>query len=123
MKKRLVLILILLALLSIYNTAFSSGEEKGFVDFPEADYEGGERFIYGTILKADYEKRRLIIEQDMDDNSIEVGPILNIREDAVIILKRNNKAMNIDLCDLRAGDVFGLVLDKHHRIRGMIVFV
>ncbi|HHV45379.1 MAG TPA: hypothetical protein GXX53_00510, partial [Tissierellia bacterium] len=98
MKKKLVVLgFIVLALLFIYTTAFSMGEEgKGYMDFPEVDYTKGERFIYGTILKVDYENRKIIVEQHMDDNSQEVSPILYIREDAIIILKRNDKAMNID---------------------------
>lgn len=123
-KKLIVLVLVIIALLSIYTTAFSKGEENYLVDFPEADYENGERFIYGNILKVDYKKRRLIIEQHMDDdNSQEVSPILNVREDAVIILKRNDKVMNIDLYDLKSDDMFGIVLDKLGMVRGIIIFV
>jgi len=125
MKKKLVVLgFIVLALLFIYTTAFSMGEEgKGYMDFPEVDYEKGERFIYGTILKVDYENRRIIIEQHMDDNSQEVSPILYIREDAIIILKRNDKAMNIDFHDLRPNDLFGLVLDINGLVRGIIISV
>lgn len=125
MKKKLTVFgLIALALLSIYTTAFSIGEEgKILVDFPEADYEKGERFIYGTILKVDYKNRRLIIEQHMDDNSQEVSPILNIREDAVIILRRNDKAMNINFWDLKPHDIFGIVLDELGMVRGIIISV
>lgn len=125
MKNRLIVAgFIAIALLSIYTTAFSIGEGgKGYVDFPEADYARGERFIYGTILKVDYENRRIIIEQYMDDNSTEVRPILYIREDAVIILKRNDKAMNIDFCDVKPDDTFGIVLDSFGMVRGMIISV
>ena len=125
MKKKLVVLgFIVLALLFIYTTAFSIGEEgKGYIDFPEADYSKGERFIYGTILKVDYENRRIIIEQYMDDNTKEVSPILYIREDVVIILKRNDKAMNIDFHDLKSGDVFGIVLDRYGKVKGIIISV
>ncbi|NLY66753.1 MAG: hypothetical protein GX069_04270 [Tissierellia bacterium] len=121
--KKLFIVLGIIVLLSIYNTAFSLGEEKNFIDFPEADYEKGESFIYGSILKVDYENRKLIIKQHMDHNSQRVSPILRVREDVVIVLKRNNKAMNIDFSDLKIEDSFGLVLDESNMVRGIIIFV
>lgn len=124
MKNRLIVLgLIVVTSLSIYTTVFSISEEGNYVDFPEADYAKGERFIYGTILKVDYENRRIIVEQYMDDNSNEINPILNIRKDAVIILKRNDKAMNIDFCDLKSNDIFGIVLDSRGMVRGILISV
>ncbi|HHV46832.1 MAG TPA: hypothetical protein GXX53_08085, partial [Tissierellia bacterium] len=67
--------------------------------------------------------RKIIVEQHMDDNSQEVSPILYIREDAIIILKRNDKAMNIDFYDLKSGDVFGIVLDRYGKVKGIIISV
>ncbi len=120
--KRISIVLVIIVLLSLYTITYSI-EEKNFVDFPEADYEKGERFIYGSILKVDYENRKLIINQHMDHHSQRVSSILKVREDVVIILKRNNKAMNIDFSDLKAEDMFGLILDQSNMVRGIIIFV
>lgn len=125
MKKRVFVFGILtILLLSFYTTAFTNDDNKKcYIDFPEADYSKGEKFVYGSILKVDYDKNEIEIEQHMDDNSIKINPILKARNDIVIILKRNDKCMNIDFQDLKVGDVFGLVLDRHGMIRGMIISV
>ena len=59
----------------------------------------------------------------MDDNSVKVNPILKIREDAVFILQRNRKKMNIDFEDLKTRDRFGIVLDNNGLVRGVIISV
>ncbi len=92
-----------------------------FKDFPECDYLNGEIFIYGMIIDIDYENRAIEIEQHIDDNSREVTPLLTIREDAIILLQRNDKVMNIEFSDLKCGDVIGGVVDKDNLIRGMII--
>ena len=94
---------------------------KDYVDFPETDYLNGEKFIYGSILKVDYERKEIVIEQDMDDNDIEIFPILKAREDVILIVERKDKRMNIDFEDLKLGDRLGVVLDKEGMIRGIIM--
>lgn len=125
MKKRIFVVgMITILLLSFYTIVFSDeGVEKDYNDFPETDYSRGERFIYGSILKMDYDNREIIIEQHMDDNSVEIEPILKVRKDVIITLQRNDKTMNIDFLDLKVGDMFGLVLDRHGMVRGIIISV
>lgn len=118
-----VFILIFMSYTAAFSTEPNKENEKNYVDFPEADYENGERFIYGTILKVNCENKKLIVEQHMDDNSETISPILSVREDVVIILKRNDKAMNIDFYDLKPGDRFGLILDKLGKVRGIVINV
>jgi len=123
-KRSIVMGIATVLMLSFCTVVFSNSiNEKGYIDFPEADLLKGERFIYGTILKVDYEKRELTIEQHMDDNSIKSDPILKVRNDAIIILHRNDKYMNIDFQDIKIGDIFGLVLDGYGMVRGIIISV
>jgi len=123
-KRSIVMGIATVLMLSFCTVVFSNSiNEKGYIDFLEADPLKGERFIYGTILKVDYEKRELTIEQHMDDNSIKSDPILKVRNDAIIILHRNDKYMNIDFQDLKIGDIFGLVLDGYGMVRGIIISV
>jgi len=125
MKKRFsILGIFIVIMLFFYTVAFSNGiDERSYIDIPEADILNGERFIYGTIVSIDYENNEITIEQHMDDNSIRVNPILKVREDSIIILKRNDKTMIIDFEDLKIGDVFGLVLDGYGMVRGIIISV
>lgn len=57
----------------------------------------------------------------MDDNDIEIFPILKAREDIILIVERKDKRMNIDFEDLKLGDRLGIVLDKEGMIRGIIM--
>lgn len=124
MEKRILIFIMILFILSIYTVAFSyDGKEKSHIDIPEIDQSKGEIFVYGSILRLDYERNKIIIEQHMDDNSVKVNPILKIREDAVFILQRNRKEMNIDFEDLKTGDRFGIVLDNNVLVRGVIISV
>ncbi len=124
MEKRILIFIMILFILSIYTVAFSyDGIEKSHIDIPEIDQSKGEIFVYGSILRLDYERNEIIIEQHMDDNSVKVNPILKIREDAVFILQRNRKEMNIDFEDLKTGDRFGIVLDNNGLVRGVIISV
>lgn len=94
-----------------------------YEDFPECDYLNGEIFVYGLITKIDHENRSIEIEQHIDDDSIDITPILTVKEEVVIILQRNDKIMNIDFSDLRCGDVLGAVIDKDGFIRGIIMSI
>lgn len=94
---------------------------KKYIDFPECDYLAGELFVYGMITEIDYDNRKIEIEQHFDDNSIEVTPLLELNEDAVILFQRNDKKMNIEFSDLKCGDVIGLILDRNKKVRGMII--
>ncbi|KPU26978.1 hypothetical protein TR13x_07600 [Caloranaerobacter sp. TR13] len=96
---------------------------KSYKDFPECNYLEGEKFVYGLITSIDYENKRIVIEQHFDDNSIEVTPLLELDENVVIILKRNDKKMNIEFKDLVVGDDVGLVINKYGKIRGIIITI
>lgn len=92
-----------------------------YKDFEECNYKKGEHFVYGLITKVDYDKKTINIEQHFDDNSREVISPLVLKDDIVIILKRNDKMMNLDIKDLKCGDCIGAVLDKDDNIRGIII--
>lgn len=94
-----------------------------YKDFPECDYLSGELFVYGMITKIDHINRSIEIEQHIDDNSIEITPLLTVRGDVVIIFQRNAKSMNIDFEDLKCGDVLGAVIDKDGMVRGIIMTI
>ncbi|RKD30103.1 copper amine oxidase N-terminal domain-containing protein [Thermohalobacter berrensis] len=96
---------------------------KTFDDVEECDYLNGEVFVYGMITDIDYEKRKITLEQHYDDNSIEVTPLLEVKENVVIVLQRNDKKMNIKFKDLKIGDNIGLILDKNKKVRGIIISV
>ncbi|SHH20608.1 Copper amine oxidase N-terminal domain-containing protein [Caloranaerobacter azorensis DSM 13643] len=96
---------------------------KSYKDFSECNYLEGEKFVYGLITSIDYENRQIVIEQHFDDNSVEVTPLLELDKNAVIILKRNDKKMNIEFNDLVIGDDVGLVINKYGKIRGIIISI
>ncbi|MBZ2175925.1 hypothetical protein K8M07_11820 [Schnuerera sp. xch1] len=125
MKKRILTVgIVAILLLAFYTTAFSNdGSKKDYVDFPEADYSNGEKFVYGSIQKLNYENNEMIIEQHLDDNSLKISPILKVKEDVIVILQRSDKKMNIDFEDLKVGDKFGIVLDRLGVVRGIIINV
>ncbi len=124
MEKRIFIFIMILFILSTFTVVYSyGGMEKSYIDIPEVDYSKGEIFIYGYIRKVDHENNEIIIKQQMDDNSVEVSPILKVKEETVFILQRNNKRMNIDFKDLKIGDRFGIIIDGYGFIRGMIISV
>ncbi|MBM7614234.1 copper amine oxidase N-terminal domain-containing protein [Alkaliphilus hydrothermalis] len=81
----------------------------------------GEAFVYGEIMKIDYDNKLIEIEQHMDDNSREVFEALSPTEDAIIVLKRNEHQFPIHFEDVRVGDIVGIILTVDNEIRGMIV--
>lgn len=108
-----------------FNVKYDSINNRAIIsridDIPECDYLSGEIFIYGMITQIDLENRTIEIEQHFDDNSREVTPLLPVREDVLIVFKRNDKAMTIDFSDLKCGDVLGGIVDKEGFIRGIII--
>jgi len=94
---------------------------RSYVDFPDCDYLGGEIFVYGQVTDISSEDRTIEIEQHLDDNSVPINYRLYIKEDAVIILQRNDKKINVDFNDLKRGDVLGIVVDKDSEVRGIIL--
>ena len=93
---------------------------KPLLDFEDADPTMGEEFVYGEILSIDKNKRILTVDQHIDDNSSPHYTI-DVSKDVIIILNRNEKAMNIDFHDLKIGDVIGIVLTKNKIARGIIL--
>ena len=94
---------------------------KSYRDFSDYDYFDGEIFVYGLVTDLNKEEKLMTIEQHFDDNSIEINTSLKISDDVVIILKRNDKKMNLEVDDLRVGEDIGLVLDKNSLVRGIII--
>lgn len=92
-----------------------------FKDFSEANPLEREKFVYGEILAIDKMRSRITIEEHYDDRDTYIEPNLQVREDVIIILQRNDKQMNLVLSDLRIGDHIGLVLDKNHQVRGILL--
>lgn len=96
-------------------------DSKNFVDFPEANPLIGERFVYGEIVDMDKYNYTILIEQHIDDNSIYLEPEISVAKDAVLILQRNHKKMNIDFEDLYFGEYVGIVLNPKGQARGIIL--
>ncbi|MFZ5966372.1 MAG: hypothetical protein ACOYVK_04270 [Bacillota bacterium] len=96
-------------------------EIHSFRDFDEANPSIGEQFVYGQILSIDWEANAITIEEHYDDRHTYLQPTLPVSEDAVFILQRNNKQMNISFEDLRVGDVLGAVVNAEDKIRGIII--
>lgn len=94
---------------------------KPYSDFIEYESNKGEVFAYGLIMSIDYENREIGIEQYLDETTKKIPSKLKIREDAAIVLERNDKKMNIDFADLRAGEDIGLILDKNKNVRAIIL--
>jgi hypothetical protein len=92
-----------------------------FKDFSEANPLENENFIYGEILAIDKMRNRITIEEHYDDRDTYIEPNLQVKEDVIIILQRNDKQMNLVFSDLRVGDHIGLVLDKGQQVRGIIL--
>lgn len=90
-------------------------------DFAEYESKEGEIFVYGFILSIDYEKKEIGIEQYLDESTKKIPSKIKIGEDVIIVLKRNEKKMNIDFADLRAGEDIGLILDKDKNIKVIIL--
>ncbi|QZY55997.1 hypothetical protein [Crassaminicella profunda] len=94
---------------------------RTFQDFPQSNPYKGENFVYGEIRKIDKKNNRLTIEQHFDDNSISVEPNIQVSENVVIIMQRNDKKMNLDFKDLKIGDLVGTVLTEKNIARGIIL--
>ncbi|SHJ62806.1 stalk domain-containing protein [Paramaledivibacter caminithermalis] len=92
-----------------------------YKDFEEANPLEGERFVYGEILYINKEKMTVNIYQHIDDNTVYEDKDLKVAENVIIILKRNNKKINLDFEDLKIGDIAGMVVNKENKIRGIIV--
>jgi len=82
----------------------------------------GEIFVYGKILKVDYNNYIIEIAQHFDDNSVEVNPTLTVNRNVIIVKqKENNKEENIHFYQLKKGDIGGFILDNAGKVRGIIV--
>jgi hypothetical protein len=92
-----------------------------FKDFPEADPLKQEKFIYGEILAIDKIQHCITIEEHYDDRNTYIEPNLQVSEDVIIILQRNDKQMNLSFNDLKVGDYIGLVLAQNQEARGIIL--
>ncbi|MBB6215797.1 hypothetical protein HNQ80_001888 [Anaerosolibacter carboniphilus] len=92
-----------------------------FRDFPEANPLEKEKFIYGEILAIDKKSNLITIEEHYDDRDTYIEPNLQVKENVIIILQRNDKQMNLSFGDLRIGDHIGLVLNKDQEVRGIIL--
>jgi len=94
---------------------------SSYEDYDEAKPLDGERFVYCEILSIDREKRTLHIYQHIDDNSVYEKTDLRVSKDAIIVLQRNTRKMNLNFEDLKIGDVVGMVVNKENEVRGITV--
>jgi hypothetical protein len=89
--------------------------EKSVV--PDMNPSLGEVFIYGNVQDVDVEKRIVIIDQHMDDNSVKIKPNVPVKKDAVI----QNKKQDIGLAQIKPGDSVGIILTKDGHARAVLV--
>lgn len=95
---------------------------SSYIDFEEANPLDGERFVYGEIVSPLNKKEMTLhILQHIDDNSVHVEKNLKVAENVIIILKRNNKKINLDFDDLKIGDIVGMAINKENQVRGIII--
>lgn len=84
---------------------------------PDSNPAQGEIFIYGKVKAVDVDKRIIIIDQDMDDNSKQIKPNVPVKKDAII----QNKKEDIGLAQLKPGDSIGIVLTQDGHARAVLV--
>ncbi|MFZ5639917.1 MAG: hypothetical protein ACOY4Q_04400 [Bacillota bacterium] len=89
--------------------------EKSVV--PDMNPSQGEVFIYGKVQDVDVEKRIVIIDQHMDDNSVKIKPNVPVKKDAII----QNKKQDIGLAQIKPGDSVGIILTKDGHARAVLV--
>lgn len=92
-----------------------------YKDFSECDPLKGERFVYGEITSINKFDRTLDIFQHLDDNSLVEEKPLKVSKDVIIILKRNDKKINLDFDDLKISDGVGMVVNSSDEVRGIII--
>lgn len=102
---------------------FKISYPKSYLDINECNPLEGEEFIYGQIIGIDKLNKTIKIEQHIDDSSPIINYNLQLKNDCIIVLKRNDRAVNISFSDLKVGDVIGGVLTNEHVIRGLILDV
>lgn len=95
--------------------------DLSFQDFSETNPLKGETFVYGEIIQINKDQNIFTVEQSFDDNSLYVEPNIHVSRDAIIILERNDKKMNIEFDDLRIGDFVGVTLNKKGIARGILL--
>ncbi|PAB58120.1 hypothetical protein [Anaeromicrobium sediminis] len=94
---------------------------KTYLDFNEASPLNGEEFAYGEIISIDKKNNTFRLEQHLDDSSPIIDYTIGTSEDCILVLKRNNRGMNIGFDDLKVGDCVGVVLTKEKLARGIIL--
>ncbi|MCT4595770.1 MAG: hypothetical protein N4A57_16095 [Anaeromicrobium sp.] len=94
---------------------------KNYLDFSEASASKGEEFVYGEIISIDKKSNTFHLEQHIDDSSPIIDYTIGTTKDCIIVLKRNDRAMNIGFNDLKVGDSVGVVLTKEKLGRGVIL--
>lgn len=82
----------------------------------------GETLLYGQILKMNYLDGVITLEQHLDNESRDLYENLKIQNNAIILLSRNKKEFAVELSDVKVGDMVGLIVNKNHVIRGIIIF-
>ncbi|MTI71537.1 MAG: copper amine oxidase N-terminal domain-containing protein [Firmicutes bacterium] len=94
---------------------------NGYKGLEECDPRAGENFVYGIITDINYDERIIAIDQQLGPDSKVINEPLKVRKDVNILLKWNDKYMNLDFKDLKVGYDFGLILDKENLVRGIII--
>src|SRR5690606_27665725 len=83
----------------------------------QVDPNAGEVMVWGEIKAIDVDKRILTIDQQLDDNSIETSPNVQVDKNAVI----RNKDQVISLHQIKPGDTVGMIVTKNGQARAVLV--
>lgn len=86
-------------------------------DVPSVDPKAGELIVWGEVKAVDDDKRVLTVDQQMDDNSVKVGPNIPVIKDAII----RNKMKVISLTQVNPGDTVGVIVTKEGQARAVLV--
>jgi hypothetical protein len=86
-------------------------------DIPSAEPKKGETVVWGEVKAVDVDKRVLTIDQQMDDNSVKIGPNVPVDKDAVV----RTKDKVITLSQVKLGDSVGIIVTKEGQGRAVLV--
>ena len=85
-------------------------------ELPMVQPEVGEIIVEGTVKSVNVKDRVINFSQEMDDNSVRVGPDVEVLKDAIIIKSSEGK---VSLEAVQKGSYVTMVLDKDHRAKSV----
>ncbi|MDA8233570.1 MAG: hypothetical protein M0Z31_01945 [Clostridia bacterium] len=91
-------------------------EKASKPELPMVQPEVGEIIVEGKVTGIDTKNRVISFAQEMDDNSVQVAPDVEVLKDAIVIKSSLGK---VSLEALQKGSYVTMVLDKNHRAKSV----